>query len=333
MLSTEQQNYAFDLTETIRVAIGRHDSNDLQLNSRIVSNYHAEILNDGENVVLHDLRSANGTFLNEERINQRPLKSGDEIRVGGHVLAVKLKDKKGGWARKDEDAKKTPGVPIRGTLIALGAQSGAPAAETDSHPPPKYTIPDLVVKLSDANSSVTVELAAGDRKASIYLEEGRVIHAECGKAKGEKALYRLLLWSDGTYVLKPFPRTPVVPKTIALPTESLVIEGMQQSEELEKLEQLLPPRHTSLSLNEESDVPLSSLSPAEIDVFQDIIRHRTIAAVVDESSLTDFRALHVIHSLLQKKVVQTRESESSLLEQTSIYRPGQSPAGLAGGRN
>ena len=45
LLATEQNVHAFALSETFRVALGRHDSNDVQLRSRSVSNFHAEIMN------------------------------------------------------------------------------------------------------------------------------------------------------------------------------------------------------------------------------------------------------------------------------------------------
>ena len=38
ILATEKQVFGFDLLETFRVAIGRHDSNDLSFDSRNVSN-------------------------------------------------------------------------------------------------------------------------------------------------------------------------------------------------------------------------------------------------------------------------------------------------------
>jgi pSer/pThr/pTyr-binding forkhead associated (FHA) protein len=71
LLSTEKKVFGFDLLETFRVAIGRHDSNDLRFNSRNVSNYHAEILIEPDGLVLHDLGSTNGTYVNEERVRRR----------------------------------------------------------------------------------------------------------------------------------------------------------------------------------------------------------------------------------------------------------------------
>ena len=42
VLVTEGDVHAFDMSHTFRVGIGRHESNELQLDSRTVSNYHAE---------------------------------------------------------------------------------------------------------------------------------------------------------------------------------------------------------------------------------------------------------------------------------------------------
>ena len=73
---------------TFRVAIGKHESNDLQLNSRTVSNYHAEIMNENGRKVLRDLGSTNGTFVNDEQVREETVESGDRIRIGSHVLTA-----------------------------------------------------------------------------------------------------------------------------------------------------------------------------------------------------------------------------------------------------
>ena len=91
LLASEQQVHAFDFVKAVRVAIGRHESNDLQLRSRTVSNYHAEILGEGNDLLLRDLDSTNGTYVNDERVQERRLKSEDRIRIGNHVLTVHLK--------------------------------------------------------------------------------------------------------------------------------------------------------------------------------------------------------------------------------------------------
>src|SRR3972149_7378714 len=96
-LATESQVYAFDLSETFRIAMGRHESNDVQLHSRNVSNHHAELLKEADGLYLHDLRSTNGTFLNDEKIRHCRISAGDNIRIGSHLLSVQFKPRKVAW--------------------------------------------------------------------------------------------------------------------------------------------------------------------------------------------------------------------------------------------
>ncbi len=59
------------------VVIGRHADSDLVVGSGMVSRCHAEILRNGDGWVLRDLGSANGTYLNGERVEEHALADGD----------------------------------------------------------------------------------------------------------------------------------------------------------------------------------------------------------------------------------------------------------------
>ena len=70
------------------VTIGRAVENDLVVTSRRVSREHARLRREGWRVYLEDLRSTNGTFLNDERIHD-PVELRDEDRIGvGDVIFV-----------------------------------------------------------------------------------------------------------------------------------------------------------------------------------------------------------------------------------------------------
>ena len=62
--------------------IGRHEDNDLVFDNPYLSRFHAEIFSDGSRILIRDLGSTSGTFVNGERIRQRRLKDGDSIRLG-----------------------------------------------------------------------------------------------------------------------------------------------------------------------------------------------------------------------------------------------------------
>lgn len=71
-----------------RITIGRSRDSDIMLEDLAVSRLHTTILHDGSgHYLLHDEGSANGTYVNGQRVGEHPLEEGDEIQVGQTVLA------------------------------------------------------------------------------------------------------------------------------------------------------------------------------------------------------------------------------------------------------
>jgi hypothetical protein len=72
------------------LTIGRVEDNDIQLPDSRVSGHHAVIaVEDGGSVVLRDLNSRNGSYVDEARLSEpRVLHGGEQLRFGGHQLRV-----------------------------------------------------------------------------------------------------------------------------------------------------------------------------------------------------------------------------------------------------
>jgi pSer/pThr/pTyr-binding forkhead associated (FHA) protein len=73
------------------VTLGRHEENTVVLPDPNVSRHHAEITAQGGRLAIRDLDSANGTYVNGERI-QEPyvLRHGDTVRVGQSQFLVEI---------------------------------------------------------------------------------------------------------------------------------------------------------------------------------------------------------------------------------------------------
>jgi predicted component of type VI protein secretion system len=69
------------------VKIGRAIDNDVVIDNPAVSGQHASVENLGGMYVLEDLKSTNGTFVNDKRISRCRLQDGDLVRIGKHELA------------------------------------------------------------------------------------------------------------------------------------------------------------------------------------------------------------------------------------------------------
>lgn len=65
-----------------KTTIGRVDDNNFQIAEPSVSSHHCEILLRGSDVVVKDLNSTNGTFINGEKISESILKPGQTLRLG-----------------------------------------------------------------------------------------------------------------------------------------------------------------------------------------------------------------------------------------------------------
>jgi hypothetical protein len=72
---------AYSLSEG--AVLGRGEQADIRLEDTFASSQHARLAPHGEVIVLEDLGSTNGTYLNEEPLRgPQPLHPGDRIRIG-----------------------------------------------------------------------------------------------------------------------------------------------------------------------------------------------------------------------------------------------------------
>jgi len=65
-----------------RTTIGRVEDNTFQIADPSVSSHHCEVLLRGSEVVVRDLNSTNGTYINGEKIAERVIKPGQILRLG-----------------------------------------------------------------------------------------------------------------------------------------------------------------------------------------------------------------------------------------------------------
>ncbi len=65
-----------------RTTIGRVEDNLFQIAESSISSHHCEVLLRGSDVVIKDLNSTNGTFINGEQITESVLKPGQTLRLG-----------------------------------------------------------------------------------------------------------------------------------------------------------------------------------------------------------------------------------------------------------
>jgi hypothetical protein len=68
--------------------LGRREDNDFQIDDPTVSSVHCEIRVNGESIVVRDLGSSNGTFINGQQIREGTLALGETLALGDVELTL-----------------------------------------------------------------------------------------------------------------------------------------------------------------------------------------------------------------------------------------------------
>lgn len=108
-----------------KTTIGRVDDNTFPIAEASVSSHHCEILLQGTDVMVHDLNSTNGTFINGGKITESILKPGQILRLGQIEMRLETEAAPTPAASKpapDSTASMQRGVSL--TDLEAGAQRG-----------------------------------------------------------------------------------------------------------------------------------------------------------------------------------------------------------------
>jgi pSer/pThr/pTyr-binding forkhead associated (FHA) protein len=112
-----------------RTTVGRVEDNAFTIPEPSVSSHHCEILLKGNEVVVRDLDSTNGTFINDERITEGVLKPGQILRLG--QMELRLESGTPG-AASSSGKKAMDHTLVVPQGVRFGEAGGAPATVSDT---------------------------------------------------------------------------------------------------------------------------------------------------------------------------------------------------------
>jgi two-component system, cell cycle response regulator len=68
------------------LVVGRSSKCDIQIDQESISRNHSKIVNTGKSILIRDLGSTNGTYVNDEPIDEYILRDGDLIKIGRTIF-------------------------------------------------------------------------------------------------------------------------------------------------------------------------------------------------------------------------------------------------------
>lgn len=145
------------------VTIGRLPDNIIVIDNPSVSGRHAHVVKEGASFVVEDLKSTNGTFVNDRPISRHTLVEGDVVQVGHH--AMRFTQRSGDAAPVDggesDRSTMSPGT-IKQKSRLSGLDFGRPSQVYDAVVP-KTAIPTARGRIG------TIKVIAGSTGQSDYV--------------------------------------------------------------------------------------------------------------------------------------------------------------------
>jgi signal transduction histidine kinase len=171
-----KQGTVLSLVPERPLTIGRAPANDLCLQDPAVSSYHARLELRAGQVVLTDLKSKNGTFVNGTQLQgSQPLKVGEPVEMGSSCWAVRT-------VAETTAAAPPPASPGAGRFATGPIPPGAPL-------PRRVDTPGGAVRLSDSGASPV--FASIDTNKSMAIDPKMLKSALAKFSKAEKNLATL----------------------------------------------------------------------------------------------------------------------------------------------
>jgi CheY-like chemotaxis protein len=171
-------------------------------------------------------------------------------------------------------------------------------------------LPDLLQLFHMNRRTGRIELRRRERggreeRGTIWIREGNLLQAAESCVEGEKALFRLLAWNEGSFTFTPH-RANVAPR-IVTPTRALLMEGMRQLDEWNRLRARLPALDAQVVLRVASaDLP-HVVHPLTQEVLLLLELYGGVREVVDHCSHPDYQVLRTLQALADKGIVELRQ--------------------------
>jgi hypothetical protein len=268
------------------IVVGRSSDLDMVLVEEMVSRKHARIAYEDDAIVIEDLGSTNGTFVNGEKIKRAQLKEGDRVLIGTSILKVIV-------------VEGPPTEQARPNLEVVAAQRRT-SPRTMSGAIDEVPLPDLLQLFSTSKKSGTLVVRTEEDVGRIYLKKGIISYATINDLDDPpplKCIFRMLTWLKGLFDFDPA-ETKEFANPVEVTVQEVLMESMRQLDELNEFRDQLPALSARLVVETPLVRPLRDLAPNDLDVLQLAHNFGKFGVVLDRSESSDVETARIVLRLL-----------------------------------
>jgi CheY-like chemotaxis protein len=162
---------------------------------------------------------------------------------------------------------------------------------------------DLLQSIDIGKKSGVLYITSGKQRGAIYFRDGALVDAELGsKLRGDKAVYRAMVWSDGGFEIdfRPVRRQDIIKTS----TQGILMEGMRRMDEWGRMLEQLPPLESVFEVNEKELLERLAEIPDEINgVLRYFDGKNSLMGVVEYATGDDIDILAAISKLYFEGII------------------------------
>ncbi len=186
-------------------------------------------------------------------------------------------------------------------------------------------LPDIIQLVSVSGKTGVFHLTDGDHKGQIFLEEGRIVHAEHAELSGEQAVYALAIWKQGEFRFDAAVAPPR--QSIQKSNTSLLMEAARRLDEWRVLKKRVPSvDHVPEFVVPENREGQINLNTMEWLLLSKIAGPRSLRGVASATKLDDFAAAQLLYGLVATGLIRLRDPSAG----TAEGAPGTSASASSG---
>ena len=182
-------------------------------------------------------------------------------------------------------------------------------------------VPDIIQLVSVSGKTGMFLLMRGSERGSIYLQNGRIVHAELGSLGGEEAVYALAIWSTGDFQFTPGKESEKT--TIDKTNTSLLMEAARRLDEWKVLARKIPGVDFIPVLKPRDLGEPVTLSPPEWNLIIRIDGRKSVEELARSTSSNSFETAKVLYGLVTSDLVDMRPNSAA---RSGATAPAPAPA-------
>ena len=167
-------------------------------------------------------------------------------------------------------------------------------------------LPDIIQLVSVSGKTGVFHLQDGALRGQIFLNDGKIIHAQMDDTVGEEAVYALAIWRQGEFRFEPGVDTEA--RTITKSNTNLLMEAARRLDEWRVLSKKIPSTDLVpefvVQENREGQI---NLNTSEWLILSKIDGNRSVKAIAVASGLSVFDAAKMLYGLIATGLIRLKE--------------------------